>query len=356
MAKRKRLGPVAFSDEDAPLTRLIGPALTGGATAPISGIVQDAASAAALEELSDTLRRAREDGRMVLELPLEQIEFNHLVRDRVALDPEELDALAASLRARGQQTPIEVVALGPDRYGLISGWRRCQALLHLARTEGRPAQVLALLRQPQDAADAYLAMVEENEIRVGLSYYERARIVLRAVEQGVYDSDKTALQSLFANASRAKRSKIGSFTHIVRALDPVLRFPTHLPERTGLALARLLEDEPGFAMRMTQTLSEAPQPTPEDERAVIDRALAAAQAEEAPRDAGTPPAPRRSPAKGSVPPAPPTAADGTASAAVPSPAPEVQLTENADGSVTIGGAGLTAQKRALLRAWCAENL
>ena len=50
-------------------------------------------------------------------------------------------------------------------------------------------------------------MVEENEIRVGLSYYERARIVAKAVAQGVFETEKQALQRLFHTASRPKRSK-----------------------------------------------------------------------------------------------------------------------------------------------------
>ena len=51
-------------------------------------------------------------------------------------------------------------------------------------------------------------MVEENEIRADLSFFERARIVRRAVEGGVFGSEKQALQSLFSAASYAKRSKI----------------------------------------------------------------------------------------------------------------------------------------------------
>ena len=47
--------------------------------------------------------------------------------------------------------------------------------------------------------DAYVAMVEENEIRVGLSFYERARIAAKSVEAGVYPDDRAALRALFAD-------------------------------------------------------------------------------------------------------------------------------------------------------------
>ncbi|MBD3766047.1 MAG: ParB N-terminal domain-containing protein, partial [Rhodobacterales bacterium] len=82
-----------------------------------------------------------------------------------AHDPEEMAALRASLAARGQQTPIEVVELAPGRYGLISGARRLAALRALAEETGeaRFARVQALLRPFSAASDAYLAMVEENE-------------------------------------------------------------------------------------------------------------------------------------------------------------------------------------------------
>ena len=52
-------------------------------------------------------------------------------------------------------------------YGLISGWRRLTALqaLHAETGEARFATVQALVRRPETAADAYVTMVEENEIR-----------------------------------------------------------------------------------------------------------------------------------------------------------------------------------------------
>jgi len=94
-------------------------------------------------------------------------------------DTAEMEALKTSLSAHGQRTPIEVEDLGqePDgshRFGLISGWRRLTALkaLYAETGEDRFGRVLALLRKPHDRADAYISMVEENEIRAGLSYYD----------------------------------------------------------------------------------------------------------------------------------------------------------------------------------------
>jgi hypothetical protein len=131
---------------------------------------------------------------------------------------------------------------GPHPYGLISGWRRFQALSELHGETGDPkfATLKVLLRKPENSAEAYVAMVEENEIRVGLSYYERARVAAEAVKRGVFEDEGEAIRALFASASRAKRSKIRSFIEIYEQLGDALQFPTHIPERLGLAVVEHL--------------------------------------------------------------------------------------------------------------------
>ncbi len=270
MAKRKRLTPAnpMFLSDDASATAAVSP---GRSTVPpIADVAGEASAQAALQEVSATLQDARETGRMVVSIPLDQIERGYLVRDRIVVDDEEMAALVESLRLRGQQTPIEVVQLEEGRYGLISGWRRCAALDSLG-TE----TVLALLRQPDQSAEAYLAMVEENEIRVGLSFYERARIVARTVENRVYSSPKEALNGLFASASRAKRSKIKSFITIVEDLDGVLRFPQAIGERLGLQLAKALEADDTAFVRIRAALKKAAPQSADAEQAVLLAALKA---------------------------------------------------------------------------------
>ena len=283
MAKRKRLSPAAViggpDPSHIPSEPLETKAFNGGwereqpRRPPVADVSRDAAQQAALEEVSEELRRAREGGRMVLELPLDQVDETHLVRDRVELDPEEMQVLQTSLRERGQQTPIEVVQLGPDSYGLISGWRRLTALRALEQ-EGRPIHaVQALIRQPNAASDAYRAMVEENEIRANLSFYERARIAVQAAKQGIYKSAFHAVQGLFSAARSSKRSKIMAFTVLVDMLDDKLRFPSAIPEKLGLSLAGHLQNTDGFQRRLSEALRKATIETATDERAVLDRTL-----------------------------------------------------------------------------------
>ncbi|QAX32083.1 ParB/RepB/Spo0J family partition protein [Leisingera sp. NJS204] len=278
MAKRKRLSPAQTGYlTAAPAGKpALGTASSVGA-APIAQVASDASAQAALQELSGVLETARAKGLMIEELPLAAIDENHLVRDRIEQDEEELQALMASLRARGQQTPAEVVPLedtfGGRTHGLISGWRRLTALRRLYEETSDPkfATIKALVIKPGSAEASYVAMVEENEIRVNLSHYERARIAVRACKEGVFTRRKYALQALFGNATRTKRSKIGSFVTLVEALDAVLFYPTAISEKLGLALVRAIEADEGFAARATQALQAADRSSPEAELDVLMR-------------------------------------------------------------------------------------
>lgn len=287
MAKRKRLTPAKIDapQADVPVeapeleAKSLNPRYPFGVAPtrthrpPIADVAQDASASAALTELAQTLTAARNEGRFIQALPLDAIVDDHLVRDRMGAAEDEMTTLKDSLRSRGQQTAIEVTDLGGGQYGLISGWRRLTALRQLHGEDPAIDTILAIVRQPGDAADAYLAMVEENEIRVGLSYYERARIVARAVDQGIFKRDRVALAKLFHAASSPKRSKIGSFVRIVRALHDDLRFPTALNERVGLALAQALDADATTAPRVSVALREAQPQTAEAEIALIEKTL-----------------------------------------------------------------------------------
>lgn len=264
MAKRKRLtpaNPVVFGT--APEVKSMPPA-----RAPIADVAADASATAALDHITHELSQARASGRMVLSVPLGQIVLDHLVRDRVvAQGDEDMQALIASINTRGQQTPIEVMELEGGGYGLISGWRRCQAVAHLAELEEHDGHVLALLRPP---SDAYLAMVEENEIRVGLSYFERARIAYKSVQQAAFETKKQALLTLLQTASHPKRSKIRSFLPLVDAFDGALSFPHLIGERLGLRMAVALSAGEGFAPALIRALKATAPATPQAEQTLIE--------------------------------------------------------------------------------------
>ena len=244
-----------------------------------------------------------------------------------------------------QQTAIEVVDLGAGRaggrYGLISGWRRLTALrqLHEETGEARFAAVLARVTRPGEASEAYLAMVEENEVRVGLSHYERARIAVRAVEEGVFPHDRAALDALYAAASRAKKSKIRSFVALVRHLDGALAFPMAIGERLGLDLARRLGEDRGFAKALARALKAAGPADAEAEQVVLKRALRAGTG------AGA-----ATPAEGTPRPAPAERPRATGAAAGPISMdwqPEAQ-------ELRLSGPGVSAAFRSALQQWLKE--
>ncbi len=265
MAKRKRLELPSGSETPAVETKS---AFGGMSRMPIAAVAGETATQAALDEVSGALAEAEAQGRMVRRLDLAAVETDHLNRDRMVLDPDEMAALTASLDARGQQTPIEVLQLSSGRFGLISGLRRMRALQALGATE-----VLAFVRKPEGAAASYVAMVEENEIRAGLSFYERANIAVQAVGAGVYPNAKAAVRALFAHVAPAKRSKILRFVLLRETLGKHLSFPTAIPEKLGLALAAAIEVDRKVATRINDALRKTPPADAAAERRVLERAL-----------------------------------------------------------------------------------
>lgn len=266
MAKRKRLEVPAETIPADLETKSAFPAPR--ARMPIAEVAGEVAGRAALEEVAREMTAAEEEGRVVKKLPLDRIVLRHLARDRMVLDEEEMTALMASIEARGQQTPIEVLSLGNGSYGLISGLRRMEALKRLGQGE-----VLAILRKPETSRAAYQAMVEENEIRSDLSFYERAQIAVAAVVQGVYPDTKKAVKGLFAHAPAAKRSKITKFVTICEELGRALRFPAAIPEHLGIKLAQAIEGKPDYASGIAVRLLQANVQDAASERAVLEALL-----------------------------------------------------------------------------------
>ena len=265
MAKRKRLEmpnePISADLE----TKSMSPAPR--ARMPIADVAGDTAGRAALEEVAREMTAAEEEGRVVKKLAVKDVVIHHLSRDRMVLEDDEMEALKASISQRGQQTPIEVVNLGGS-YGLISGLRRIEAL----RTLG-VSHVLALVKRPEGSHGAYQAMVEENEIRAGLSFYERANIAVAAVGQGVYPDARAAVKELFANAPKAKRSKILKFVTIRDALGASLSYPTAIPEHLGFALAQAIEADRSVAKKISGLLKKTPPKDAAQERSLLEAAL-----------------------------------------------------------------------------------
>ncbi|WP_136444082.1 ParB/RepB/Spo0J family partition protein [Pacificoceanicola onchidii] len=291
MAKRRKL--TAPSAED--LSRLEEEFRRETSPSPMAPIAQVAAEAAREAPVSDpeirasqardsadaqTLRDAEAAGLLIREIPVEEIAAEDMVRDRAQITREEMQELELSIELNGLRLPIEVYELsetdgGPERYGIISGYRRYKAVsgMYERWNDPRHAKIKAIVREPGSLEKAFASMVEENEIRVNLSPFERGRIVSLAVQMGVFPSTQVAVDRMFAMASKAKRSKIRSFAVIFEELGDLLNFPEALSEKQGLRLSAALRG--GADRTLRDTLGEAAPADSADEWDVLEPIVAA---------------------------------------------------------------------------------
>lgn len=190
-------------------------------------------------------------------IPTNEIDAEALPRDRLAVDDRPLGELIDSIAADGLRMPIEVWALSeprpPCRYGLISGFRRLAAYQRLDADspEGRFAAIPAFLREPRSVRHAMAQMIDENEMRVEISPWERARILSRAVEEGIFATVDAAVAGLFPLADRNKRSRLRLTVPVVEELDGCLATPERLSQN------RLMKLAAGFAAGYGEVIETA---------------------------------------------------------------------------------------------------
>lgn len=306
MAKRRKLeapSPEDISRIEDEFRRETSATPGPGGGRSLAPIAQVAAESAARSETADAETRAEQarnaadadrlhqavaDGLLISELPVGQIDADAMIRDRTVLDRDQMVELRQSIAANGLRLPIEVFEHSAPRadgvrYTLVSGYRRLLAVRGLQELTENPKYdtIRAIVRPAQGADDAFVAMVEENEVRSELSQFERGRIAVISAQQGAFVNVEDAVNKLFATASKAKRSKIRSFAVIFEELGDMLEHPEALSEKRGLQLAQALRN--GAEARLRQSLAEAAQDTPDAEWASIERVIASSDT--VPRDA-----------------------------------------------------------------------
>lgn len=291
MAKRRRLETPSNDDlsriEAQFRSETIDRGMIAKGIAPIAQVAADSAAhlqaehhdartaRARLESEAAQLQQARDDGLLMVELPLELINEDAMIRDRMTMGEAEMLELRQSIAAHGLRLPIEVFELerpgaAGQVYGLLSGYRRLLAtkgLLELTQTE-RYQTIRAVIRPRADVGKSFVSMIEENEVRENLSHFERGRIAVIAANHGAFANTEDAVDHLFATGSKAKRSKIRSFALIFEELGDMLKFPEKLTERRGLQLATALRQ--GAETQIRQALSHAHSQDAEEEWAVIE--------------------------------------------------------------------------------------
>jgi ParB family chromosome partitioning protein len=194
-------------------------------------------------------------------IPLVEIDATALTRDRTGLDPEPQAELQRSIATSGLRQPIEVFPLaephGAYRYGLLSGYRRLFAVrtLHAETGRDRWAAIPAFVREHTSLAAGLAAMVEENEIRAGLSAFERGLICVRARDQGAFASIDEAVEALYPAASRVKRHRLRALAHLAEEMQGHLAAPETLSERQCFRLAKAIDA--GFGELLRTGLEES---------------------------------------------------------------------------------------------------
>lgn len=312
MAKRRRLETPSTDDLsriEAEFRRETSSrGIAGAGMAPIAQVAAESAALGGVGGVDMRAERARDQadaqrlrdaegkGLLIVELPLEQIDESAMIRDRMTVDEESMEELRQSIAASGLRLPIEVFEMAsPDgrgaRYGLLSGYRRLHAVRALRHKtqDTKYARIRTLIRPSTQAGNAFVAMVEENEIREDLSHFERGRIAVIAADQGAFANVEDAVNRLFATGSKAKRSKVRSFALIFEELGDLLRFPEALTEKRGLQLAAALRD--GGEGRLRKTLSDSVAANADQEWQLLEATIAAIDAP--PRDSSKGGRPRR---------------------------------------------------------------
>jgi len=113
---------------------------------------------------------------MVTGIPLDQLETNPF-QPRSQFEEKELAELAVSIQEQGIIQPVTVRKIGPERYQLITGERRCRA----ARMAGLK-EIPAFIRLANDEQMLEMAIVE-NIQRMDLNPLEVALSFQRLIEE-----------------------------------------------------------------------------------------------------------------------------------------------------------------------------
>jgi ParB family transcriptional regulator, chromosome partitioning protein len=208
-------------------------------------------------------------------IPLSELKATRLKRDRaMRLDPA-LDDLKASILGIGLSNPIRVAKAANGGYELIEGWRRSLAYraLHAETGDDRWSHIPAHLAPVAESdIELYRRMVDENMVRKDVSFAEMARLVRGAVDErveGCEDIDK-AVDTIFASATRQKRSQIRYFAALMHSLEKYLEHPEAIPRDLGVLVARRLDVEPGAVRMLVRMLHSHPRRDLETELGILE--------------------------------------------------------------------------------------
>lgn len=199
-------------------------------------------------------------------IPTDLIDHNALPRDRSHLDPDALAELRHSILREGLRQPVEVWRLSSPRngceYGLIAGLRRLTAIRDLARLRGNGdfTTIPAFVRSPATLSDAMAAMVSENEVRAQITPWEKARLIITSVGEGLFATPDSAIAALFPASSAVTTSRLRALATLYCDLADLLQEPQLYSQRQLLRIAAAMRA--GFGQEITVALQQAEKSAP----------------------------------------------------------------------------------------------
>lgn len=197
---------------------------------------------------------------LIEEIPHNAIDENYYLRDRVSSNDSADHELRTSIKLHIQKMPIEVVQIAyrdaHRRYGLVSGYRRLQAIRFL-QNEGYPEfNTIKACVLPHDHRSALIAQAIENDVRKDISPFERAFFVHRAAGTEAFSNVVDVIAHMYQHASASKISKIMSSVKLVDFIGDLVVHKNCIQEATGLRLVRYLEAGAGD-LKLQRMLREA---------------------------------------------------------------------------------------------------
>lgn len=253
MTRRNLFKPPPPPDENSAAARIGAQTSRFPQTGPMSGVkstLKDVTSNAVREIAVDVIE---EDG----------------PKDRLSFTDADVETLAESIKAHGQQVPIMVRPLSekPGHYKIVYGRRRLRAL----RAIGLPAK--ALVRSLSDE-EAVLAQGQENTQRLDPSFIEKALFADELVA-GEYD------QAVILDALAVDKPMLSRMTKVARSIPrPVIEAigSAHgIGRRRWEALADQAKDEGTDLEQITATLALDTAATSEDRFVLISEAVMRSQ-------------------------------------------------------------------------------
>lgn len=138
-------------------------------------------------------------------------------------------------------------SLGPARYELVFGHRRHRACLEL----GLPLQAMVV---QADDRQLFEAMERENRSRKNLSAWEQGRFYRRALDEGLYPSQRRLAEALGVDVALVSKSL--SLARLPAAVVAAFASPLQIQFRWAQPLAQALQRDPEGVVARAQALRE----------------------------------------------------------------------------------------------------